>query len=162
MSTCFPESLSCFNVCCTTWSNAEEDPWDWGEPENPESFDNTYATTLYVANSDTGFVICNESVQVSITNDDLSNTISCTTSTGLTLTYTLSGNTGSVNDSGQGYGYGYPEGEVTLTTPAGTVVSADLFGECYNGTIVGLYLWWEHDVQTPNGMRTYGGYLYTE
>ena len=140
----------------------EEDPWDWGEPENSESFDATYEAMLYVANSDTEYVICHEAIELIIMNDDISNTISCTTSTGLELIYTISGNTGAVSDSGQGYGYGYPEGEITLTTPAGTTITTDIFGECYNGAYVAMFLWWEHEVQTPTGLPTYGGYIYTD
>jgi hypothetical protein len=140
----------------------DDDLWDWGEPESADSFDATYDVLLYVHNSSSGYVICNEAVSITIQNDDLSNSVSCTTSTGLQLTYDLRGTTGSVYDSGEGYGYGYPEGEVDLTTPAGTTITADLFGECYNGSFLAMYMWWEHEVQTPSGPRNYGGYLYTE
>ncbi len=139
----------------------DEDLWDWGEPESSDSFDETYAVILYVANS-SGYTICQEDVSITIQNEALNSSVSCTTSTGLALTYALSGTTGPVYDSGQGYGYGYPEGTVELITPAGATFTTDFSGECYNGTYVGMFLWWNHTVQTPSGTRYYDGYLYTD
>ncbi|MEC7986604.1 MAG: hypothetical protein VX278_15665, partial [Myxococcota bacterium] len=59
--------------------NVDDGLWDWGEPESSDTFDTTYDVILYVANSSTGYVICEEEVSITIQNETISDSISCTT-----------------------------------------------------------------------------------
>ena len=59
-----------------------------------------------------------------------------------------------------GYNYGYIQGTADMTVPSGDVFSTSLEGECYTGSYQSIYLYWTQQIQTPNGARTYTGYMY--
>ena len=150
------------NTDPNTDPTSQDDLWDWGEPSYSDSYEGTYDTYFTLYNSVTGFIVCENYVSVSIdANQQLSDTISCTTSNGQTLSFDLSGSIqtyGSYPSSG--YSYGYMQGSVDMTVPSGDVFSTYLSGECYTGSYRSLYVYWTQEIQTPNGSRTYSGYLY--
>ena len=140
---------------------SDEDLWDWGEPSNSDSFEGTYDTYFALYNSVTSYMVCEENITVEVdVNQSIVQDFSCTTSNGQTLSFEIDGIIYNASYPSSGYNYGYIQGTADMTVPSGDVFSTSLEGECYTGSYQSIYLYWTQQIQTPNGARTYTGYMY--
>ena len=140
---------------------SDEDLWDWGEPSNSDSFEGSYDTYFALYNSITSYIVCEENITLEVdANQSVSQSFSCTTSNGQTLSFDLDGIIYNASYPSSGYSYGYMQGTADMTVPTGDVFSTTLEGECYTGSYQSIYLYWTQQIQTPNGTRTYTGYIY--
>jgi hypothetical protein len=148
--------------------------WDWGEPTvDASQLAGTYNVTFTFTNALTSYVLCQSNIAVTLQpNGSLNINEPCITPNGTTLAIEQSFQVYNVIDySGQyGYGstyiYGYLQGDVDVTVPSGAVfTSAGQYYSSgsisnYNGTKT-ISLYWSVEIQTPSGLRTYQGSVYS-
>ena len=154
-----------------------DDPVDPDDPIDPDdrpdpsesTFEGDYEGYFQLRNSQTGYQVCEVDMPVSITAGELSAAGTCYTPNGYELLIAHQGQLEIEEDGwGQGPGggmppdfaFGYTYGEASMTVPSGDSFQTEFWGECYQeGGYIGMYLWWEMEVQAPNETRYYQGEL---
>ena len=154
----------------------EEDTgsWDWGEPTvDASQLAGNYNVTFSFTNALTSYVLCQSNITVSLQSDGtLTINEPCVTPNGSVLNIEQNFQVYNVVDYSGHYGYGgnyiygYLQGDVQVTVPNGSVFTST--GQYYsNGSVTDsngtqtISLYWSVDIQTPNGLKTYQGSVYS-
>ena len=148
--------------------------WDWGEPTvDASQLAGNYNVTFSFTNALTSYVLCQSNITVSLQADGtLTINEPCVTPNGSVLNIEQNFQVYNVVDYSGHYGYGgnyiygYLQGDVQVTVPNGSVFTST--GQYYsNGSVTDsngtqtLSLYWSVDIQTPNGLKTYQGSVYS-
>ena len=148
--------------------------WDWGEPTvDASQLAGNYNVTFSFTNALTSYVLCQSNITVSLQADgSLTINEPCVTPNGSVLNIEQNFQVYNVVDYSGHYGYGgnyiygYLQGDVQVTVPNGSVFTST--GQYYsNGSVTDsngtqtLSLYWSVDIQTPNGLKTYQGSVYS-
>lgn len=148
--------------------------WDWGEPEvDVSTLAGTYDVQFQFVNSHTSYVLCEYPLTVTLQTDGtLYVNEPCVTPNGSVLNIEQDFLVHNVVDYSNQYGshynyiYGYMMGDAHVTVPSGDVFtnsgqySTSGSVSEYNGTR-SLSITWAVEIDTPNGLRTYNGSMYT-
>ena len=148
--------------------------WDWGEPVvDASALAGTYNVQFQFVNSHTSYALCDMMLNVTLQSDgSLYVNEPCITPNGSVLNIEQDFQVHNVVDYSNQYGshynyiYGYMMGDAFVTVPSGDVFTNSgqysTSGSVteYNGTR-SLSVTWTVEIDTPNGLRTYSGSMYT-
>ena len=150
------------------------DDWDWGEPVVDSAYlAGIYPVQFQFVNSHTGYLLCDDVFDIEILTDgSLNFTHPCVTPNGSVLDIEQDFVIHSIVDYAQQYGqhynyvYGYLNGSAHVTVPSGAVFSTsgqfNTSGQVVeSGGNRTLSISWTVDIDTPSGLRTYHGSMYT-
>ena len=146
-------------------NNSEED-WDWGEDTNEDNLwlDGDYEGFFEMYNMQSNQLLCQtEYAELSFNEENIVGNAPCETPNSSQLDVSFSGSTmdGSRGSNSQ-YAYAQIEGQVLVEVPSGDVFDSSFYGESQSeGGYIWTYLYFEIEIQTPNGARYYSGSLYT-
>ena len=141
----------------------DQDDNDWNDNDSQNNpFEGQHDAYFEMYNQN-GNVMCESPMSLYVTSDDeLFSSGECSTPNGLLLSFEHDAILGQLNNYGQGYSYTTLNGQVELTVPNGQVFSAPAYGECVDEqSYIYIYLYWDIQLQTPNGIRNFTGVLFT-